>query len=56
MPGPHLSVLCLFYNEQAAVPLFFDRIIPILEPMGESFETLCVNDGRPDATGDPELA
>lgn len=50
MAGPRLSIVCPFYNEQAAVPLFFDRIIPILEAAGESFEILCVNDGSHDAT------
>jgi glycosyltransferase involved in cell wall biosynthesis len=50
MAGPRLSIVCPFYNEQAAVPLFFDRIIPILEATGESFEILCVNDGSHDAT------
>lgn len=50
MAGPRLSIVCPFYNEQAAVPLFFDRIIPILEAAGESFEILCVNDGSHDGT------
>src|SRR5260370_2987951 len=50
MAGPRLSIVCPFYNEQAAVPLFFDRIIPILDAAGESFEILCVNDGSHDAT------
>jgi glycosyltransferase involved in cell wall biosynthesis len=50
MAGPRLSVVCPFYNEQASVALFFDRLIPILEAAGESFEILCVNDGSDDAT------
>lgn len=32
------------------MPSFFERIIPILESVGEPFEVLCVNDGSRDAT------
>jgi glycosyltransferase involved in cell wall biosynthesis len=47
---PRVSVVCPFYGEQASVPPFFERIIPILESVGEPFEVLCVNDGSHDAT------
>ncbi len=50
MVAPRLSIVCPFYNEETAVSLFFDRLLPILRGLGESFEILCVNDGSHDAT------
>jgi polyisoprenyl-phosphate glycosyltransferase len=49
--GPiELSLLVPFYNEEAAVPLFFDRVVPVMEAIGLRYEIVCVNDGSRDGT------
>jgi glycosyltransferase involved in cell wall biosynthesis len=45
-----VSLACPFYNEGGAVPLFFARVLPVLEGLGLPFEIVCVNDGSNDAT------
>jgi glycosyltransferase involved in cell wall biosynthesis len=45
-----ISLACPFFNEEAAVPLFFSRVIPVLESIGLPFEIVCVNDGSSDGT------
>ena len=45
-----ISLACPFFNEEAAVPLFFSRVIPVLESIGRPFEIVCVNDGSSDGT------
>jgi polyisoprenyl-phosphate glycosyltransferase len=47
-----ISLACPFYNECSSVPLFFQRVIPVLETLGLPFEIVCVNDGSQDATLD----
>lgn len=47
---PILSLAVPFYNEGEAVGLFFDRVIPLVQALGESFEIVCVNDGSRDDT------
>lgn len=47
---PGVSVVCPIYNEEATIGLFLDRLIPVLEQTGESFEIVCVNDGSTDAS------
>jgi glycosyltransferase involved in cell wall biosynthesis len=47
-----ISLACPFYNESSSVPLFFPRVIPVLETLGLPFEIVCVNDGSQDATLD----
>ena len=45
-----ISILCPCYNEEAALPLFFRRIVAVMEENGEDFEVVCVNDGSCDGT------
>jgi glycosyltransferase involved in cell wall biosynthesis len=47
---PTISIVCPFYNEQEMVPIFFARLLPILDRIGERYEIVCVNDGSSDAT------
>ena len=45
-----VSILCPCYNEEAVLPLFFQRITSVMEGIGEDFEIVCVNDGSHDGT------
>jgi glycosyltransferase involved in cell wall biosynthesis len=55
--APLLSLVVPFYNEQAVVSRFFERVVPELERIaGIRFEILCVNDGSRDRTLDGLLA
>ena len=49
-----LTLIVPVMNEEAAVPVFVDRVIPLLEslddPAAKSFEILFVDDGSTDAT------
>ncbi|MGC2048761.1 MAG: glycosyltransferase family 2 protein [Gallionella sp.] len=45
-----LSIVCPMHNEEEALPLFFGRILPVLNQLGEDFEIVCVNDGSTDGT------
>ncbi|MDR1731039.1 MAG: glycosyltransferase family 2 protein, partial [Synergistaceae bacterium] len=45
-----ISILCPCYNEEETIPVFFQKIIPILESLKEPFEIVCVNDGSRDST------
>lgn len=45
-----LSLVVPFYNEEEAVQLFFDRIVPVMQRLGLRYEIVCVNDGSRDAT------
>lgn len=38
------------YNEAEGIPLFFSRLVPVLDDVTPSWEILCVNDGSRDAT------
>jgi len=38
------------HNEEAVLPLFFNRILPILKQLGDDFEIVCVEDGSSDGT------
>jgi len=38
------------HNEEAALAPFFDRLLPALEALGETFEIVCINDGSRDGT------
>lgn len=45
-----ISIICPFYNEEAAVAPFFARILPILHATSTAFEIICVDDGSHDGT------
>lgn len=44
------SIVVPAYNEQESLPLFFERVIPMIEALGEPFEIVVVNDGSRDRT------
>lgn len=45
-----VSVVVPICNEEATVGAFFDRLTPVLEALGVSYEVICVNDGSSDGT------
>lgn len=46
-----LSLVVPFHNDGAALPVFFARVLPILESLrATQFEIVCVNDGSTDDT------
>lgn len=48
MSAPELSVVVPVYNEEAVLPLLFDRIYPALDALGTRYELIFVNDGSRD--------
>ncbi len=48
MSTPELSVVVPVYNEEAVLPLLFDRIYPALDALGIGYELIFVNDGSRD--------
>ena len=48
--APVLSVVVPMYDEAEVLPLFTERLRPVLEGIGEPFEVLAVDDGSTDAT------
>ena len=51
-----LSIVCPMHNEEESIAAFFDRMLPVLEALGETFEIVCVNDGSRDSTLEGLLA
>ena len=51
-----ISIICPLYNEEDAVGAFLECLIPVMESIGESFESLFVNDGSDDRTLERVLA
>ncbi len=49
---PTLSVIVPMYNEAEVIPLFVERLRPVMEELGEAYEVLAVDDGSGDATGE----
>jgi glycosyltransferase involved in cell wall biosynthesis len=47
---PVLSVVVPMYDEEAVLPLFFTRVRPVLDAIGDSYEVIAVDDGSRDAT------
>lgn len=51
LPGqPELSLVVPMFNETESSPLFFERIVPILERAVSSYEIICIDDGSSDGT------
>jgi polyisoprenyl-phosphate glycosyltransferase len=48
LPGVSVVVPC--FNEQAALPLFIDRMVGVCEALGQTYEIVLVNDGSRDGT------
>ncbi|NDU92765.1 MAG: glycosyltransferase family 2 protein [Ferrovum sp.] len=47
---PTLSLIVPMHNEAANISPFYERVRSVLDPLGESWEMVCVNDGSQDAT------
>ena len=47
-----LSVLIPVFNEQDVLGILFDRLYPVMDALGRSFEILFVNDGSSDNSAD----
>lgn len=45
---PVYSIVAPVFNEEETLPHFYERVIEIMEQMGESFELLLINDGSHD--------
>ena len=45
-----LSVVVPIFNEEAVLPLLVERLRPVADAWGVSYEVLCVDDGSTDAT------
>ena len=48
--APHLSVVVPMYDEQEVLPLFAERLRPVLDGLEVPYEVVCVDDGSRDAT------
>ena len=48
--GPRLSVVVPVFDEQDVLPLFAERLRPVLDDLGITYEVLTVDDGSRDAT------
>ena len=44
------SIIVPVLNEEQAIPLFYERIIPIMDQTKENYEIIFVNDGSTDNT------
>ena len=49
-PAPALSVVVPMFDEEAVLPLFAQRLRPVLDGLAESYEVLVVDDGSRDST------
>ena len=47
---PELSVVVPMYDEEEVLPIFFERMHPLLDGLGISYELLVVDDGSRDTT------
>ena len=47
---PELSVVVPMYDEEEVLPMFFDRMRPLLDGLGISYELVVVDDGSRDRT------
>lgn len=48
--NPHLSVVVPMFDEESVLPLFVERLRPVLDDLRASYEVVCVDDGSRDAT------
>jgi len=46
--GPDLSIVIPVFNEEAVLPLLFERLYPALDALGRPYELIFVNDGSKD--------
>jgi glycosyltransferase involved in cell wall biosynthesis len=52
MSAPTLSIIIPMFNEEDVLAPLFERLVPVLERLGESFEIICVDDGSSDRTAE----
>jgi len=45
-----LSLVVPMWNEEESVDIFFERVVPIVESITESYEIICIDDGSSDST------
>ncbi|RMG54410.1 MAG: glycosyltransferase [Gammaproteobacteria bacterium] len=45
---PQISVVIPVYNEEAVLPALFERLYPVLDALGRSYEVILVDDGSRD--------
>lgn len=50
MSQPELSIIVPVYDNASTLGELLDRLLAVLEPMGRSFEIVCVDDGSRDAS------
>lgn len=50
--NPELSIVVCVLNEEESIPLFLERIVPVLKSTVRSYEIIFVNDGSTDSTFD----
>ena len=55
-PELELSVVVPMYDEEEVLPIFFDRMRPLLDGLGIQYEVLVVDDGSRDATASMLIA
>ena len=44
------SIVVPVYNEEEAIPLFYEAVIPVMDKLAEPYEIIFVNDGSKDTT------
>ena len=44
------TIIIPVYNEQEAIPLFYDAVLPVMDKLNEPYELIFVNDGSRDNT------
>jgi glycosyltransferase involved in cell wall biosynthesis len=49
-PGPVFSIVAPVFNEEETIPHFYQRVVSVMEPLGEPFEIVLVNDGSRDGS------
>jgi glycosyltransferase involved in cell wall biosynthesis len=49
-PHPELSVVVPMYDEEEVLPIFFERMHPLLDSLGITYELVVVDDGSRDRT------
>jgi undecaprenyl-phosphate 4-deoxy-4-formamido-L-arabinose transferase len=51
-PALDVSIVIPVYNEQGNLPTLFERLYPVLDSLGRSYEVIFTNDGSADASMD----
>ncbi len=49
-PAPVLSIVVPMFNEESVLPLFIDRLRPVADGLGVTYEVVAVDDGSSDGT------